>query len=116
LPFLSTKVDTTDSKYRSLFSFYSLLAAIDRESHGESELNIPLLHRNARPLQRAKAGLEIYEHTRRVLSSMNDLKSAFAEGAELSGGFRFGITRELGDLILTWDYAKHISSNILYRA
>jgi DNA-binding transcriptional LysR family regulator len=68
----------------------------------ESELNIPLLHRDARPLQPTKAGLEIYEHARRVLSSMNDLRSAFAEGAELSGEFRFGITRELGDLTLTY--------------
>jgi DNA-binding transcriptional LysR family regulator len=68
----------------------------------ESQLNIPLLHRDARPLQPTKEGLEIYEHARRVLSSMNDLKSAFAEGAELSGEFRFGITRELGDLTLIY--------------
>src|SRR5271168_1236615 len=40
----------------------------------ENELNIPLLHRDARPLQPTKAGLEIYEHARRVLSSMNDLR------------------------------------------
>jgi len=68
----------------------------------ESELNIPLLHRSARPLQPTKAGLEIYEHARRVLSSVNDLRSAFAEGTELSGEFRFGMTRELGDLTLTY--------------
>ena len=36
----------------------------------ESELNIPLLRRDTRPLQPTKAGLEIYEHARRVLSSM----------------------------------------------
>jgi DNA-binding transcriptional LysR family regulator len=68
----------------------------------EAELNIPLLHRDARPLQPTKAGLEIYEHARRVLSSMNELRSAFTEGSELSGEFRFGITRELGDLTLTY--------------
>jgi DNA-binding transcriptional LysR family regulator len=68
----------------------------------ENELNVALLHREARPLQPTKAGLEIYEHARRVLSSMNDLRSTLAEGAELSGEFRFGITRELGDLTLTY--------------
>jgi DNA-binding transcriptional LysR family regulator len=77
-------------------------AVTRRIQNVENELNIPLLHRDARPLQPTKAGLEIYEHARRMLSSMNDLKSAFAEGAELSGEFRFGITRELGDLTLTY--------------
>jgi DNA-binding transcriptional LysR family regulator len=77
-------------------------AVTRRIQNVENELNIPLLRRDARPLQPTKAGLEIYEHARRVLSSMNDLKSAFAEGAELSGEFRFGITRELGDLTLTY--------------
>src|ERR1700756_4604975 len=71
-------------------------AVTRRIQNVENELNIPLLHRDARPLQPTKAGLETYEHARRVLSSMNDLKSAFAEGAELSGEFRFRFTRELG--------------------
>src|ERR1700720_4497523 len=77
-------------------------AVTRRIQNVENELNISLLRRDARPLQPTNAELEIYEHARRVLSSMNDLKSAFAEGAELSGEFRFGITRELGDLTLTY--------------
>lgn len=73
-----------------------------RVQNVEQELNVALLHRDTRPLQPTKAGLQIYEHARRVLSSVNDLKSAFAAGTELSGEFRFGISRELGDLTLTY--------------
>jgi DNA-binding transcriptional LysR family regulator len=95
-------VETGSVVAASALLHLSQSAITRRVQNVERELNVALLHRDARPLQPTKAGLEIYEHARRVLSSMNDLKAAFAEGAELSGEFRFGISRELGDLTLTY--------------
>jgi DNA-binding transcriptional LysR family regulator len=66
----------------------------------EDALGTPLLNRQTRPVQPTRAGQETYEFAKPVLSSVNDLKSGIMNGGELSGNFRFGMPRGLGDLAL----------------
>jgi DNA-binding transcriptional LysR family regulator len=66
----------------------------------ENALGTPLLDRRTRPVQPTRAGQETYEFAKPVLSSVNDLKAAIMDGGALSGDFRFGMPRGLGDLAL----------------
>jgi DNA-binding transcriptional LysR family regulator len=66
----------------------------------EDALGTPLLDRRTRPVQPTRAGQETYEFAKPVLSSVNDLKAAIMDGGALSGDFRFGMPRGLGDLAL----------------
>lgn len=76
-------------------------AVTRRIQHLEDALGFPLLDRQNRPLQPTRAGRETYEFARPVLSSVNDLKSAIVHNGEPAGDFRFGVSRPLGDLVLT---------------
>jgi DNA-binding transcriptional LysR family regulator len=66
----------------------------------EDALGTPLLDRRTRPVQPTRAGQETYEFAKPVLSSVNDLKAGIMGGGVLSGDFRFGMPRGLGDLAL----------------
>jgi len=66
----------------------------------EDALGSPLLNRQTRPVQPTRAGQETYEFAKPVLSSVSDLKAGIMQGGEISGDFRIGMPRGLGDLAL----------------
>lgn len=57
----------------------------------ENSLGIALLDRQSKPLKPTSAGREAYEHGRRVLRSMEDLRASITPGGPISGEFRLGI-------------------------
>jgi DNA-binding transcriptional LysR family regulator len=67
----------------------------------EEELGMGLLDRNSKPLKPTSAGREAYEHGRRVLRSLEDLKAGVSPGGEIRGEFRIGIMPYLSDAALT---------------
>jgi DNA-binding transcriptional LysR family regulator len=67
----------------------------------EDALGVPLLDHKTRPLQPTRAGLETYTFAKQVLNSVSDLKAAFVDDGEPSGGFRLGVARSLSGTILT---------------
>jgi DNA-binding transcriptional LysR family regulator len=66
----------------------------------ESTLGVALLDRQSKPLRPTAAGREAYQLGRRVLASLDDLHAGVANGGEVRGEFRFGITPFLADIAL----------------
>ena len=67
----------------------------------EDLLGAELLDRQSKPLRPTPAGREAYEHGRRVLRSLEDLKSGVAQDGAVRGEFRLGITPYLSESGLT---------------
>jgi len=67
----------------------------------EERLGTTLLDRNSKPLKPTSAGREAYEHGRRVLRSLEDLKASVSTQGEIRGEFRLGIMPYLSDAALT---------------
>jgi len=57
----------------------------------EERLATPLLDRQSKPLKPTVAGREAYEHGRRVLRSLEDLKAGVSPAGAVQGEFRLGI-------------------------
>ena len=66
----------------------------------EDGLAAALLDRQSKPLKPTSAGREAYEHGRRVLRSLEDLKAGVAPEGEVRGEFRLGIMPYLSDAAL----------------
>ena len=67
----------------------------------ESMLGTALLDRQTKPLRPTAAGREAYEHGRRVLRSIAELRSEVAPGGELRGELRLGLTPYLSYVALS---------------
>jgi DNA-binding transcriptional LysR family regulator len=67
----------------------------------ESLLGMQLLERQSKPLKPTAAGREAYEQGRRVLRTLDDLKSGLAKDGVVRGEFRLGITPYLSESGLT---------------
>lgn len=66
----------------------------------EGTLGVELLDRQSKPLKPTPAGREAYQLGRRVLASLEDLRSGVSAEQEVGGEFRFGITPFLADIAL----------------
>jgi DNA-binding transcriptional LysR family regulator len=66
----------------------------------EDGLAAALLDRQSKPLRPTAAGREAYEHGRRVLRSLDDLRAGVAPGGEVQGEFRLGIMPYLSEAAL----------------
>lgn len=66
----------------------------------EDMLGATLLDRQSKPLKPTTAGREAYEQGRRVLRSLEDLKSGLSADAPVRGEFRIGIMPYLSDAAL----------------
>jgi DNA-binding transcriptional LysR family regulator len=66
----------------------------------EEALGALLLDRQSKPLRPTAAGREAYEHARRVLRSLEDMKSGLSLDAPLTGEFRLGISPWLSEAAL----------------
>ncbi|ANN77498.1 LysR family transcriptional regulator [Bordetella flabilis] len=67
----------------------------------EEKLDAVLLDRLSKPLKPTAAGLEAYEHGRRVLRSLEDLKAGVTPGGEIRGEFRLGVMPYLSEAALS---------------
>jgi DNA-binding transcriptional LysR family regulator len=67
----------------------------------EDMLGTQLLDRLSKPLKPTAAGYEAYEHGRRVLRMLEDLKSGVANDGVVRGEFRLGLTPFLSESGLT---------------
>lgn len=68
----------------------------------EDRLNTTLLDRQSKPFKPTAAGREAYEHGRRVLRSLDDLKAGVSPVGEIEGEFRLGIMPYLSDAALAF--------------
>lgn len=66
----------------------------------EDRLGTVLLDRQSKPLRPTAAGREAYEHGRRVLRSLEDLKAGVASDGEVRGELRLGVMPYLSDAAL----------------
>jgi DNA-binding transcriptional LysR family regulator len=66
----------------------------------EDGLATALLDRQSKPLKPTASGRQAYEHGRRVLRSLEDLKAGVSPQGELNGEFRLGIMPYLSDAAL----------------
>ena len=66
----------------------------------EETLGATLLDRQSKPLRPTAAGREAYEHGRRVLRSLDDLRAGVAADGEIRGEFRIGVTPYLSERAL----------------
>ncbi|QPC91793.1 LysR family transcriptional regulator [Mesorhizobium sp. INR15] len=66
----------------------------------EEGLSTALLDRQSKPLKPTASGREAYEHGRRVLRSLEDLKAGVSPAGEVKGEFRLGIMPYLSDAAL----------------
>ena len=66
----------------------------------EASLSAPLLERTAKPLKPTAVGRNAYEHGRRVLQSIEDLRSEVAPGQQVRGELRLGLATYLPDSVL----------------
>jgi DNA-binding transcriptional LysR family regulator len=66
----------------------------------EERLGAALLDRQTKPLKPTSAGREAYEHGRRVLRSLDDLKAGVSPNGEVLGEFRLGIMPYLSEAAL----------------
>jgi DNA-binding transcriptional LysR family regulator len=66
----------------------------------EEGLGAALLDRQSKPLKPTSAGREAYEHGRRVLRSLDDLKAGVSPKGEVQGEFRLGIMPYLSEAAL----------------
>lgn len=67
----------------------------------ESDLRTELLDRQAKPLKPTSAGREAYEHGRRVLRSLEDLKAGVSPDGDVRGEFRLGVLPYLSEAALS---------------
>lgn len=67
----------------------------------EDSLGIALLDRQSKPLKPTAAGREAYEHGRRVLRSLDDLKAGVSPGGTVGGEFRLGVMPYLSEAALS---------------
>ncbi|GJE56224.1 MULTISPECIES: LysR family transcriptional regulator [Methylobacterium] len=63
----------------------------------EAQLGVQLFERPAKPLRPTLAGREAYEHGRRVLQSIEDLRSGAAPNGAIRGELRIGVTIDLSE-------------------
>ncbi len=63
----------------------------------EETLSAQLLDRQSKPLRPTAAGREAYEHGRRVLRTLEDLKASAAPDGAVRGEFRLGLTPFLSE-------------------
>ena len=66
----------------------------------EDGLGAALLDRQSKPLKPTSCGREAYEHGRRVLRSLEDLKTSVSPAGEVRGEFRLGIVPYLSEAAL----------------
>ncbi len=66
----------------------------------EERLGVTLLDRQSKPLKPTSAGREAYEHGRRVLRSLEDLKAGVSPDGDVEGEFRLGIQPYLSEAAL----------------
>ena len=66
----------------------------------EEGLGAALLDRQSKPLKPTSSGREAYEHGRRVLRSLEDLKAGVSPEGEVRGEFRLGIVPYLSEAAL----------------
>jgi DNA-binding transcriptional LysR family regulator len=66
----------------------------------EIGLGTALLDRQAKPLKPTSAGREAYEHGRRVLRSLEDLRAGVSPEGDIRGEFRLGIMPYLSEAAL----------------
>jgi DNA-binding transcriptional LysR family regulator len=66
----------------------------------EDRLGVALLDRQSKPLKPTSAGREAYEHGRRVLRSLDDLKAGVSPKGDIQGEFRLGIMPYLSQAAL----------------
>ncbi|MGP0061523.1 MAG: LysR family transcriptional regulator [Beijerinckiaceae bacterium] len=67
----------------------------------EEVLGAPLLDRQSKPLKPTSAGREAYEHGRRVLRSLDDLKASVSPEGDVRGEFRLGVMPLLSEAALS---------------
>lgn len=67
----------------------------------EQLLGAELLDRQTKPFKPTAAGREAYEHARRVIRSMDDLKAGLRSERETTGEFRLGVMPHLSEASLT---------------
>jgi DNA-binding transcriptional LysR family regulator len=66
----------------------------------EERLGAVLLDRQSKPLKPTSAGREAYEHGRRVLRSLDDLRAGVSPQGEVQGEFRLGVMPYLSEAAL----------------
>jgi DNA-binding transcriptional LysR family regulator len=66
----------------------------------EDGLGAALLDRQSKPLKPTSAGREAYEHGRRVLRSLDDLKAGVSPDGDVRGEFRLGVMPYLSEAAL----------------
>jgi DNA-binding transcriptional LysR family regulator len=67
----------------------------------EERLGVALLDRQSKPLKPTAAGRETYEHGRRMLRVLDDLKTGLSPKGVVSGEFRLGISPYLSEVGIT---------------
>lgn len=67
----------------------------------EQLLGVALLDRQSKPLKPTAAGRETYEHGRRMLRVLDDLRTGLAPDGIVGGEFRLGITPYLSEIAMT---------------
>lgn len=70
----------------------------------EEQLGVALLDRHSKPLRPTAAGRETYEHGRRMLSVLEDLRTGLSEDRAIDGEFRLGITPYLSEVAMMAPY------------
>src|SRR5215470_1587084 len=68
----------------------------------EDRLGTALLDRQSKPLRPTSSGREAYEHGRRVLRSLEDLRVSLSPSGDIQGEFRLGIMPYLSDAALAF--------------
>jgi len=68
----------------------------------EESLGVALLDRQSKPLKPTAAGREAYEHGRRVLRSVDDLKAGISPEGAIRGEFRLGVMPYLSEAALAF--------------
>jgi DNA-binding transcriptional LysR family regulator len=83
----------------------------------EERLGVALLDRQSKPLKPTSAGREAYEHGRRVLRSLDDLRAGVSPQGEVQGEFRLGILPYLSEAALTFplDRLRHAFPKLTLR-
>lgn len=66
----------------------------------EEHLGVALFERPGKPLRPTLAGREAYEHGRRVVQAIDDLRSGAAPGGAVRGEMRLGVTPDLSEPLL----------------
>jgi len=67
----------------------------------EEQLGVALLDRHSKPLKPTAAGRETYEHGRRMLRVLDDLKAGLSPEGDVGGEFRLGISPYLSEIGVT---------------